>query len=105
MVGAGQARKSGKAIGGDRLRPDDVVVDIGAGTGYFSTRIAPKVPEKRILAVDVQPEMIDILGWMKEEYQLDNLQPILGDETNPHLPKNAVDLVLMVDGFCRKKII
>ncbi|MEM6500575.1 MAG: class I SAM-dependent methyltransferase [Cyanobacteria bacterium P01_C01_bin.89] len=91
--------KPSAAIASLNLRPDDVVVDIGAGTGYFSTRIVPKVPEGQVLAVDVQPEMVDILGWMKNEYQLSNLQPVLGNETDPHLPEGGVDVVIMVDVY------
>jgi len=43
------------------LQADDVIADIGAGTGYFSFRIAPRVPDGRVLAVDIQPEMIALL--------------------------------------------
>src|SRR2546423_315317 len=43
------------------LRPSDVVADIGAGTGYFSFRIAVKVPDGKVLAVDIQPEMLELL--------------------------------------------
>ena len=87
------------AIAALNLKPDDVVADIGAGTGYFSTRLAPLVPQGKVLAVDVQPEMIDILHWMKGEYQLDNLIPVLADEQDPHLPERGVDVVLMVDVY------
>src|SRR5437868_1973095 len=42
------------------LRPSDVVADIGAGTGYFSFRMAVKVPDGKVLAVDIQPEMLEL---------------------------------------------
>jgi precorrin-6B methylase 2 len=82
-----------------QLKPTDVVADIGAGTGYFSFRISPLVPQGRVFAVDVQPEMIEILNFLKGENQVQNVTPILGSNTDPHLPTAAVDLALMVDAY------
>src|SRR5438067_3541227 len=48
-----------KAIEMMELRPTDVVADVGAGSGYFSFRIAERVPKGKVLAVDIQPEMLD----------------------------------------------
>jgi len=81
------------------LKPTDVVADIGAGTGYFSFRIAPLVPQGKVLAVDVQPEMLDILQYLKQEKKITNVEPVLGKEDNPNLPPNSVDLALMVDAY------
>jgi SAM-dependent methyltransferase len=81
------------------LKPTDVVGDIGAGTGYFSFRISPLVPEGKVLAVDIQPEMLDIIDFLKKENDITNVEPILGSVTNPNLPKESVDLVLMVDAY------
>lgn len=82
-----------------QLRPTDVVADIGAGTGYFSFRIASLVPEGRVLAVDVQPEMIEILQFLKQEKQITNVEPILGTVEQPGLPANSVDVALLVDAY------
>ena len=79
------------------LKPTDVVADIGAGTGYFSFRISSLVPQGEVLAVDVQPEMIDILTMFKEESGVENVTPVLSTDTNPHLPDASVDLARMVD--------
>jgi ubiquinone/menaquinone biosynthesis C-methylase UbiE len=81
------------------LQPDSVVADIGAGTGYFSFRLSPQVPKGKVWAVDVQPEMIDILNFLIEENQVTNVEPILGSETDPNLPEEAIDLALMVDAY------
>lgn len=81
------------------LQPTDTVADIGAGTGYFSFRISPKVPQGRVLAVDIQPEMLDILQFLKQENQISNVEPVLGAIDNPHLPTRSVDLALMVDAY------
>nr|WP_315871126.1 class I SAM-dependent methyltransferase [Trichocoleus desertorum] len=81
------------------LQPSDVVADIGAGTGYFSFRLSPLVPDGKVLAVDVQPEMIDILNFLKQENQATNVEPVLGTVQDPHLPAASVDLALMVDAY------
>jgi ubiquinone/menaquinone biosynthesis C-methylase UbiE len=81
------------------LKPTDVVADIGAGTGYFSFRIAPLVPQGKVLAVDVQPEMIEILNFLKQEKQQANVEPVLGVENDPRLASGSVDLALMVDAY------
>lgn len=81
------------------LRPTDVVADIGAGTGYFTFRIAPSVPQGRVLAVDIQPEMIDYLNAGKQKNKAPNVTPVLGTITDPKLPANGVDLALMVDAY------
>ncbi len=81
------------------LKPTDVVADIGAGTGYFSFRISPMVPQGKVLAVDVQPEMIKVLNGLKKDRKISNVQPVQGTITNPNLPTAAVDLVLMVDTY------
>lgn len=88
-----------KAIAALNLKPTDVVADIGAGTGYFSFRIASQVPQGKVFAVDIQPEMLEILNYLKSEKQISNVEPILGNSTNPNLPKNSVDLALMVDAY------
>lgn len=81
------------------LKPTDVVADIGAGTGYFSFRMAQKLPAGKVLAVDVQPEMLDMMKFLKQENNITNVEPILGSITNPNLPSNSVDLALMVDAY------
>jgi ubiquinone/menaquinone biosynthesis C-methylase UbiE len=88
-----------KLINALDLQPTDIVADIGAGTGYFSFRISPLVAQGKVLAVDIQPEMIDILEFLKRENKIENVQTILGTETNPNLPESTVDLALMVDAY------
>ena len=88
-----------KAIAALDLKPTDVVADIGAGTGYFSFRMAKEVPQGKVLAVDVQPEMLDMIEFLKQENQIANVEPILGALANPNLPANSIDLALMVDAY------
>lgn len=81
------------------LRPTDVVADIGAGTGYFATRMAKRVPQGRVLAVDIQPEMLALLQDKLDTLAINNIDPVLGAVDNPNLPVNTLDLALMVDAY------
>jgi SAM-dependent methyltransferase len=88
-----------KAIELMDLRPTDTVADIGAGTGYFSFRIAEKIPKGRVLANDIQPEMLAIISQTAKERHVTNVEPILGTVEDPKLPNRGVDVVLMVDSY------
>ncbi|MDQ3441830.1 MAG: methyltransferase domain-containing protein [Planctomycetota bacterium] len=81
------------------LRPTDVVADIGAGTGYYSFRLAAKVPQGKVLAVDIQQEMLDLLTAAAKAKAVTNVEPVLGTTSDPKLPKDGVDVVLMVDSY------
>ncbi len=81
------------------LEEDDVVADVGAGTGYFSFRIAPSVPRGEVLAVDIQPEMLAIIRERAEEEGIGNVRGIRGSVTDPNLPDAGVDLALIVDAY------
>jgi ubiquinone/menaquinone biosynthesis C-methylase UbiE len=82
-----------------RLAPTEVIADIGAGTGYFSFRMSKKVPQGKVLAVDIQQEMLDLLGEKSKQLGVTNVEPVLGTESDPKLPQAAVDAVLMVDAY------
>jgi ubiquinone/menaquinone biosynthesis C-methylase UbiE len=76
------------------------VADVGAGVGYFSLRLATRVASSgRVLAVDVQPEMLGLLKKNADREKLLNIDLILGTSTDPHLPENSVDLALLVDVY------
>jgi precorrin-6B methylase 2 len=81
------------------LKSTDVVADIGAGTGYISQLIAKQVPEGKVLAVDVQPEMIALLQQRIKNSKIANIQPQLGTEQSPELPAASIDLAIMVDAY------
>jgi ubiquinone/menaquinone biosynthesis C-methylase UbiE len=82
------------------LKPGMVVADIGAGSGYYSFRLAEKVGTKgKVLAVDIQKEMLAIIRKRMKKNKVENIEPILGTETDPKLPAGGVDLVLMVDVY------
>ena len=81
------------------LKSDDVVADIGAGTGYFSFPVAERLSSGRVLAVDIQPEMLSIIEAHKAERGIHNVQTIQGSITDPHLPPGAVNLIFIVDAY------
>ncbi|MEI2582794.1 class I SAM-dependent methyltransferase [Scytonema sp. PRP1] len=88
-----------KVVNALNLKPNNVVADIGAGTGYMSFRIAPLLTKGKVLAVDIQPEMLDIIEFLKKENNVTNVEPILATLTNPNLPPESVNLALMVDAY------
>ena len=81
------------------LEPDHVVADIGAGSGYFSFRIAAKVPDGKVLAVDIQPEMLQLIEGQMGEQEVTNIEGVLGAVDNPNLPVNSIDAAIMVDAY------
>jgi predicted methyltransferase len=80
------------------LKPDAVVADIGAGTGYFATRLAHMVPKGRVYAVDTEPDMVRHLNERAKRNRLKNLSAVTGTPNDPRLPQKA-DLVLLVDVY------
>lgn len=81
------------------LQPDHVVADIGAGSGYFSFRIAKLVPEGKVLAVDIQPEMLALIEHQKNINKVTNIEGVLGQIDDPNLPPNSIDAAIMVDAY------
>ncbi len=81
------------------LKKTDTVADLGCGTGFFTRRIAPNVPDGRVLAVDIQQGMIDLLKKNLEKEGTKNVVPILSEENDPMLPKAGVDWILLVDVY------
>lgn len=80
------------------LEPEHVVADIGAATGYFSVRIAPKIPQGRVWAVDIEPDMVRYLNERARGEKLPNLFSVLGLPADPLLPE-PVDRVLVANTY------
>lgn len=82
------------------LKPGWVVADIGAGSGFHSFRIAQQLGEKgKVLAVDIQPEMLRIIVQKSKLLGINTVQPVKGTALDPRLPAEGVDLILMVDVY------
>jgi ubiquinone/menaquinone biosynthesis C-methylase UbiE len=76
------------------------VCDMGCGNGFYTLQLANMVgPRGRVLAVDIQPEMLVMLRHRAEQEGVDNITPILGSLHDPRLPANSVDLILLVDVY------
>jgi ubiquinone/menaquinone biosynthesis C-methylase UbiE len=89
-----------KALDAISLRKGMVIADVGAGTGYFSIRLARRVgPTGKVYANDLQPEMLDMLRANAAKAGVSNIEPVLGGVADPKLPINALDLVLLVDVY------
>ena len=81
------------------LKPGHRVADIGCGSGYFTFRLAAQVGiESKVFAEDIEQKAIDKVRLRKEREQLKQIEPILGDSGDPHLP-NDLDSVLIVDSY------
>ena len=80
------------------LKPDAVVADLGAGTGYFAMRLAHMVSKGRVYGVDLEPKMVKYLAERAKKEGLKNLSAVQGTPSDAKLPAK-VDLVLLVDVY------
>ena len=94
-----QEEAPSKAIALLDLAPDTVIADIGAGSGYYSFRIARQHPKSRVIAVDIQPEMLEFLQRESTKQGITNVQPHLGTIQSVQLPAASIDAALMVDAY------
>jgi SAM-dependent methyltransferase len=82
------------------LKPGMIVADVGAGVGYMSLRMARRItPGGRVWANDLQPEMLRMLRDNAAKAGAANIETVQGTETDPKLPRNTMDLVLLVDVY------
>ncbi len=82
------------------LKPGMTVADVGAGSGYFTVRLARRVgPEGKVYAQDIQPEMLRLLRRRLDQAQFKNVTTVLGTESDPKLPAEALDMILLVDVY------
>ncbi|MGL6096486.1 MAG: class I SAM-dependent methyltransferase [Fimbriiglobus sp.] len=89
-----------KLIAALELKPGMVVADVGAGSGYHAFLMSPLVGDTgKVLAVDIQPEMLALVKANAKKRGITNVGPVEGTETDPKLPAAGVDLILMVDVY------
>ena len=82
------------------LRQAITVCDMGCGNGFYALQIAQLIGDRgRVLAVDVQPEMLELLRNRMESEGVDNITPILGSYHDPRLPDESCDLIILVDVY------
>lgn len=82
------------------IKPGMTVCDMGCGNGFYSLRMARLVGRKgKVLAVDIQPQMLRLMEARASEARIKNIVSILGTPTDPKLPEKQVDLILCVDVY------
>ena len=91
-------QKPHEVIGALALEPDARVADLGAGTGYFSARLARMLPRAKVYAVDIEPDMVRFLESRAQREGLPNVIALKGEAADPRLPEK-VDLVLLVNVY------
>lgn len=94
-----QEEDADAAIAALPISPASTVADIGAGSGYYTFRIARRVPQGKVYAVEVQDEFVASLQARARREGAANVAVIKGGEQQPNLPDSAVDLAIMVDVY------
>ncbi|WP_425397954.1 class I SAM-dependent methyltransferase [Aeoliella sp.] len=82
------------------IKPRQTVCDLGCGNGFYTLKMAKLVgPKGTVWAVDIQPEMLELLDERATARGVTNLEPTLGTAISPNVPKGKLDLVLLVDVY------
>jgi len=81
------------------IQPDDIVADIGAGSGYFTFRIQPLVPKGQVIAVDIQDEMLGYIENRSKEGGFKNVKSHKGIPEDTQLPADSITVAFIVDAY------
>lgn len=82
------------------ITPGMTIADVGAGIGYFSWRLSKRVgPTGLVYATDIQKRMIALLNYELKKRKIDNVRTILGTASDPNLPRDSIDIALLVDVY------
>jgi precorrin-6B methylase 2 len=82
------------------IKTGQTIADLGAGSGYYSFRVAPLVGERgSVLAIDVEPRMLRIISERAKREGIKNITTVLGTPSDPNLEPNSIDLLFMVDVY------
>ncbi|HKU13690.1 MAG TPA: class I SAM-dependent methyltransferase [Steroidobacteraceae bacterium] len=82
------------------IRPGQTIADLGAGSGYYSFRIAPLVgPTGKVLAIDIEPAMLDAIAGRARREHVSNITTVRSSAQDPKLAPHSVDLLFMVDVY------
>ena len=83
-----------------RIAEGSVVGDLGAGSGWFTVRLASRVgPNGKVYAEDIQPEMFSAIKLRVQREGWRNVEPVLGTASDPRFPKEALDAILIVASY------
>ena len=94
-----QEERTDLLIKGLDLKPSDKIADIGAGSGYFSFRMAKLIPKGKVFAVDISPQMVGMVRAKMAQLKVTNVEPVQSTITQTKLPPNSVDAALIVDAY------
>jgi ubiquinone/menaquinone biosynthesis C-methylase UbiE len=95
-----QEEQTDKLLAALHIKPGQTVCDLGCGNGYYTLELARLVgPMGKVLAVDIQPEMLHLLDLRVKEAGLANVEPIQSTPIDPKLPRASCDLILVVDVY------
>jgi ubiquinone/menaquinone biosynthesis C-methylase UbiE len=82
------------------IEPGQTIADLGAGSGYYSFRIAPLVGSSgKVLAIDIEPAMLDVIARRASRERIANIATVRATARDPHLAPGSVDLLFMVDVY------
>ena len=82
------------------IQPGQTIADLGAGSGYYSFRIAPLVgPTGKVLAIDIEPTMLDVIAQRASREHVANIATVRSSARDPNLAPHSVDLLFMVDVY------
>ncbi|RZK35785.1 MAG: class I SAM-dependent methyltransferase [Pedobacter sp.] len=81
------------------LKSNIVVADVGAGSGFYTFRVAKQMPKGKVYAVEIQDDAIAYLKKKVIDDRLTNVEVIKGTAKEPNLPANSIDLAFMVDVY------
>lgn len=83
-----------------KFREGEVVADIGVGSGYVARKISKRIGATGVIyGVDIQPEMLDVLAKRMAMFRITNVKGVLGEITDPKLPPESCDTMIMVDVY------
>ncbi len=83
-----------------KIEPGQTVCDMGCGNGFYTLPLARLVGEQgKVLAVDIQPEMLRLLHERAKDEGIANIELVVGVQTDPRLEPNSLDMILMVDVY------
>jgi ubiquinone/menaquinone biosynthesis C-methylase UbiE len=83
-----------------KIKPGQIACDLGCGNGFYSLKLARLVGERgKVIAVDIQREMLELLKDAAAAEKMNNIETVLGTVVDPKLPAASLDLVLLVDVY------